>query len=63
MYDYVFNFKVDFDIVGVENILVKYIVESKEIKYKWNNFICFIMYLVRKEIINEDEGKMVCLFC
>lgn len=61
MHDHVLNFKVDFDIAGVENTLVKHIVEPKEIKYKWNNLTRSTMHLVRKEITNEDEGKMVCL--
>nr|KIR88896.1 hypothetical protein I308_00977 [Cryptococcus tetragattii IND107] len=58
MHDHVLNFKVDFDIAGVENTLVKHIVEPKEIKYKWNNLTRSTMHLVRKEITNEDEGKM-----
>ncbi|KGB76295.2 hypothetical protein CNBG_2133 [Cryptococcus deuterogattii R265] len=41
-----------------ENTLVKHIVEPKEIKYKWNNLTRSTMHLVRKEITNEDEGKM-----
>ncbi|KIR28237.1 hypothetical protein I309_02887 [Cryptococcus deuterogattii LA55] len=35
-----------------------HIVEPKEIKYKWNNLTRSTMHLVRKEITNEDEGKM-----
>lgn len=38
---------------------MKHIVEPKEIKYKWNNLTRSTMHLVRKEITNEDEGKMV----
>lgn len=42
---------------------MKHIVEPKEIKYKWNNLTRSTMHLVRKEITNEDEGKMVHLLC
>ncbi|ODO11062.1 hypothetical protein I350_01664 [Cryptococcus amylolentus CBS 6273] len=58
MHDHVLTWKADFDIAGQENTLVKHVIEPKDIKYKWNNETRSTMHLVRKEITNEDDGKM-----
>ncbi|WVQ79580.1 hypothetical protein IAT38_001680 [Cryptococcus sp. DSM 104549] len=58
MHDHALNWKVDFDILGTNNTLQKHVVEAKDIKYKWNNLTRSTMHVVRKEVTNEDEGKM-----
>nr|XP_031863935.1 uncharacterized protein CI109_000579 [Kwoniella shandongensis]KAA5531007.1 hypothetical protein CI109_000579 [Kwoniella shandongensis] len=58
MHDHALNFKVDFDILGTENTLVKHVVEATDVKYKWNNLTRSTMHLVRKEVTSEDQGKM-----
>ena len=59
MHDHALQFKVDLDINGTENTLVKHEVVAEEIKYKWSNVTKKTMKLERKEITNEDQGKMV----
>lgn len=59
MHDHSLNYKVDFDILGINNTMTKHIVEPTTVKYKWNPYECSTMHLVRKDVTNEDEGKMV----
>ncbi|WRT68622.1 uncharacterized protein IL334_005600 [Kwoniella shivajii] len=58
MHDHALNYKVDFDILGEKNTLVKHVIEPIEKKYKWNNQTRNTMHMVRKEVTSEDEGKM-----
>ncbi|KAK6910889.1 hypothetical protein I203_104924 [Kwoniella mangroviensis CBS 8507] len=58
MHDHALNFKVDFDILGTNNTLVKHVIEPVEKEYKWRKGVSNTMHMVRKEVANEDEGKM-----
>lgn len=59
MHDHVLNFKIDFDILGGKNTLVKHSIEPVSKKYKWsNNIVRNTMHLVKKAITNERDGKI-----
>nr|XP_018261712.1 uncharacterized protein I303_06153 [Kwoniella dejecticola CBS 10117]OBR83870.1 hypothetical protein I303_06153 [Kwoniella dejecticola CBS 10117] len=58
MHDHALNYKVDFDILGTNNTLVKHVIEPIEKSYKWKNGTRNTMHMVRKEVESEDDGKM-----
>ncbi|OCF40116.1 hypothetical protein I317_06067 [Kwoniella heveanensis CBS 569] len=58
MHDHAMTFKADFDVLGTSNTMVKHVIEPVEKKYKWSNQTRNTMHMVRKEVTNEDEGKM-----
>lgn len=58
MHDHALQFKVDMDIKGVNNTLVKHAFEPADVKYKWSNVTRSTMKKVITEVTNEDEGKM-----
>ncbi|ORY29317.1 putative copper amine oxidase [Naematelia encephala] len=57
MHDHNLNFKADFDILGVNNTMVKHTVEPITVQYKWNPTPRNTMHLVRTDVLSEDEGK------
>jgi primary-amine oxidase len=59
MHDHSLQFKADLDIAGVNNTLVKHSFVPADIKYKWSNQTKSTMKLERREVTNEDDGKMV----
>lgn len=59
MHDHALQFKVDLDINGTANTLVKHEFVPAEVKYKWSNVTKHTMKLDRSEVTNEDQGKMV----
>ena len=59
MHDHSLNFRVDFDILGRQNTLMKHVVEPKTLQYKWNPTPRSTMHLVKREIESEDDGRMV----
>ncbi|WWC71351.1 uncharacterized protein I206_105306 [Kwoniella pini CBS 10737] len=58
MHDHALNYKVDFDILGTNNTLVKHVIEPITKEYKWFNGTRNTMHMVRKEVESEDDGKM-----
>jgi len=59
MHDHALNFRVDFDILGTDNTMVKHLVKAVDVDYKWNPYTRSTMHLVRSEVKSEDDGKMV----
>jgi primary-amine oxidase len=60
MHDHSLQFKVDLDIVGVDNTMVKHKFIPVDVDYKWSNVTRSTMKLSRSEVSNEDESRMVC---
>lgn len=58
MHDHSLNFKLDLDIAGTENTLMKHSVEPVTVDYTWSNTSRNTMKLFRSNITNEDEGKI-----
>lgn len=58
MHDHSLNYKVDFDILGGKNTMIKHSVEPVTKAFKWSNGVeRNTMHIVEKEIVNEDHGK------
>jgi hypothetical protein len=60
MHDHALQFKADLDIAGVNNTMVKHEFKAADVDYKWTNVTRSTMKLVRSELSNEDDSKMVC---
>jgi hypothetical protein len=60
MHDHSLQFKVDLDIAGVNNTMVKHKFIPVDVNYKWSNVTRSTMKLSRSEVSNEDESRMVC---
>ncbi|WWC90477.1 uncharacterized protein L201_005413 [Kwoniella dendrophila CBS 6074] len=58
MHDHILNYKVDFDILGTSNTMVKHVFEPVEVQYKWHKSPRNTMHIVRKEVESEDDSKM-----
>jgi primary-amine oxidase len=59
MHDHALQFKADLDIAGVNNTMVKHEFKAADVDYKWSNVTRSTMKLVRSELSNEDDSKMV----
>lgn len=58
MHDHSLNFKVDLDILGTNNTLIKYSIVPATVKHNWSNHTRSTMKLERSNITNEDKGQM-----
>ena len=59
MHDHSLQFKVDLDIAGVNNTMVKHTLIPVDVNYKWSNITKSTMRLSRSEVSNENESRMV----
>ncbi|KAF7313195.1 Amine oxidase [Mycena kentingensis (nom. inval.)] len=58
MHDHALTWKVDMDILGVNNTFVKHSVVPVQVKYPWSNHTRSTMKVERKRIENEDQSKL-----